>query len=152
MTIDLAIPAKVALFDRLGEEAESGRLPGIAVHYAWPGEVSDEVVVYGGGTRFVQEDDTAEQGAMIREIIAVSLYVRVVKRPACDVKETDLAAHAVGSLIGKVFIHNPLLAGPYTWLGIASGMSDYSRTADETTSILSYQARIGTRFSWYDGQ
>lgn len=152
MTIDLAVPAKVALFDRLGEEAESGRLPGIAIHYAYPGEVTDQVLVYGGGTRFVQEDDVAEEGLMIREIIAVSLYVRVVMRPACDVKETDLKAHAVGSLMGKVLVHNPQLAGPYTWLGIASGMSDYSRSADETISILSYQMRIGTRLSWFDGQ
>lgn len=152
MTISQAIAAKVAFFDFLGQEADSGRLGDVPVHYAWPGEIAAERMVYGGGARFEQQDAVAEQGVLVNEVVALSLYVRVVRRPPCDVKETDLAAAAVARLIGKVFVANPRFAGPYTWLGIASGLGDYSRTNDETVSVWSYQVRIGTRFSWYDGQ
>jgi hypothetical protein len=149
VTTSNAVAAKAALFDALAEEAQSGLLQGLDVHYAWPGEVSAERVVYGGGFRFEQQDAVAEQGVLIDEVVEVSLYVRIVKRPAVDVRETDLEAADVLDLIGTVFASRRQLAGPYTWMGVVSGMGDYSRTADETTSVLAAKARIGTRLSWF---
>lgn len=142
-----ATAAKVAVIERLQEENESGLLRGLEVHYAWPGEVGLRCI-YGGGTRFEQQDATAEPGLLRQEVVAVSLYVRVVARPAVDVKETDLAADEIGDLIGKVFRANPELAGGLTWLGISSGQQDYSRTTDETMSIHAFQVRVGAFLVW----
>lgn len=139
--------AKIAVIERMQAEAESGLLRGLEVHYAFPGEVGPRSV-YGGGTRFEQEDAVAEPGVLRNEVVILSLYVRVVLRPAGDVKETDLVANDIGNLIGKVFHADPQLAGPFTWLGISSGQTDYSQTTDETISIHAYQVRIGTRLVW----
>lgn len=137
-----AIDAKIAIFDRLEEEAKSGLLRDFEVQYAYQGQ-SGPRVIYGGGTRFDQEDAVAEPGVLRREVIAVSVYVKVVARPPVDVKDTDLAARDIGNLIGLVFHTNPQLAGPFSWLGIRSGMTDYSQTDVETISIHSYQLLVG---------
>lgn len=147
MTTTNATPAKLAVINRLKQEAASGRLAKVEVHYAWPGKVGLRCV-YGGGWRFDQEDAVEEPGILVREVVAISLYVRVLRRPACPVEVTDAEADGIGGLIGKIFRADPRLAGPFTWLGVASGQGDYSRTEHETISIHAYQVRVGSHLQW----
>lgn len=144
-----AIPSKIAVFDRLDAEAATGMLQGLEVRYAWDGATTaGEKLIYGGGTRFQQQDDVAEVGLLRMEAVLVSVYVRVVMRPATDVKEADLVAANIGNLIGMVFAKTPRLAGDLTWLGINSGATDFSQTTDETIAIHQFQLQVGARLTW----
>jgi len=141
----LAVAAKRALVDRLREQVPAG--DNLEVHYAWPGNAGLRCV-YGGGWRFDQDEAVAEPGLIMEETVAVSLYVRVLARPACDVEDTDADAEAVGGLLVNTFAANPQLAGGLTYLGIASGQGDYSRTDTETISIHAYQVRVRGFLVW----
>jgi hypothetical protein len=144
-----AVRCKMAVFDRLEEEAGSGRLGDLSVLYAWDGATTaGEKLIYGGGTRFQQDDEVAERGVLRREIVLVSAYVRVTKRPPTNVREADLDAAAIGDLIGMVFFQDPDLAGDLTWLGINSGATDYSQTGTETVVVHMFQLQIGARLTW----
>ena len=145
-----AVRCKKAVFDRLAQEAESGRLGDLAVMYAWDGTTdAGERLIYGGGTRFQQDDEVAERGVLRREVVLVSVYVRVTKRPPTSaVDEADLEAAEIGDLIGLVFFQDPDLAGDLTWLGINSGATDYSQTGTETIVVHMFQVQIGARLTW----
>ncbi len=144
-----ATRAKKALFGRLKAEADGGLLSDVDVNYGYHGNVGLRSI-YGGGWRILdQKDAVAEQsGLLVEEIVAVSLYIRVVKRPPVDVEETDAEVDEIAAVLARIFFNDPTLPGDMSWLGIASGQGDYSRTDDETISVHGYQARIGSFLSW----
>jgi hypothetical protein len=140
--------AKLALLDRLKAEADGGLLAGVEVHYAYHGNVGPKSL-YGGGWRMTAEQDVAEQaGILVRELVTVSLYVRIVARPPTDVEETDVEADRIAGIISRIFRHDPQLAGPLAFLGIAGGQGDYSRLDDETVSVHAYQVQVGSHLSY----
>lgn len=144
-----ATTAKLALINLLKAQTGAGQLlDGIDVRYAYRGQIGAQCV-YGGGWRMDADDAVSEgPGVLVREIVVVSLYVRVLARPACDVEDTDATANQIGTALGSVMKANPKLAGPLTVLGISSGQGDYSTTDDETISIHAYQVRVGGMVSW----
>ncbi len=144
-----AYTAKAALFDALTAYTGPAQpLDGIQVEYAYPGTISTECI-YGGGVRFEHRDAVAEApGVMIAEEAMVSLYIRVTMTPAGDVRETDARALEIGQTVAALLRAQPTLAGGQSVLGIARGQGDYSQTDDETISILSYQIRVTTNFSY----
>jgi len=149
MILTNATAAKKAVIAALQAQTDPGELlDGVAVDYAFNGNAGP-VSVYGGGWRLDQEDAVAETpGVLVREVVSVSLYVRVVARPPVDVSVTDDQADAVAGAFGAIFKATPKLAGPLTVLGVASGQGDYSRTDDETISVHAYQVRVGSYLSW----
>lgn len=144
-----AFTAKAALFDALtAYTAPAQPLDGIQVEYAYPGTINTECI-YGGGVRFEHRDAVAEApGVMIAEESLVSLYIRVVMTPAGDVRETDERALQIGQAIAQILRTQPRLAGGNAVVGIARGQGDYTQTDDETISILAYQIRVVTTFSY----
>ncbi len=143
MSLTNAYVAKAALIDLLQAQAGAGGpLDGVDVTYAFHGGVGWKSI-YGGGFRFEQADTVAEPAVMVRELVTVGLYVRVVKRPACDVEETDLVAAGIAATVGQVLKANPKMAGGLSWVGISGGQGDYSRTDDETISVAAYQVLFG---------
>lgn len=144
-----ATAAKRAAINVLKAQTGAGQLlDGIDVKYAYRGQVGPQCV-YGGGWRMEGEDAVAEgPGVLVRELVTVSLYVRILKRPAVDVEDTDVIADGVATAIGTVFKANPKLGGPLTVVGIGGGQGDYSTTDDETISIHAYQVRIQSFVTW----
>ncbi len=148
MTTTNATAAKRAIIDRLKAEADSGVLSGVDVDYAFNGNVGLRSI-YAGGWRMTAQDAVAEgPGLLVAEQVTVSLYVRVVARPATDVEETDAEADRIETVIGRIFRHEPQLAGGFTVLGIPSGQGDYSRTDDETVSVHALQVRVESHLAW----
>lgn len=147
-----AYDTKRALFDTLSAYTGTGQsLEGVQVAYAWPADASLECI-YGGGIRFDHEDAVAEfPGTLVRELASVSIYVRVVKRPACPVEDADERAAEIGAAIGAILRANPNLPGGSTWFGIGRGQGDYSRTPDETVSVLGYEVRTARNISYGGG-
>ncbi len=134
--------AKTVLFARLGALTGVGQpLEGIQVGYAAPPEF-EQRCVYGGGTRFQQDDAVAESLVLTDEVVLVSLYVRVVHSPPTQVWETDADAAEIGAAIGSALAASPVLGDGLRFVGMPQGQGDYAQTDDETTSILSYQARV----------
>lgn len=144
---------KKALFDTIAEYAALGQpLEGVQVAYAWPGSNVDLECIYGGGVRFEHADAVADHpGVLVQEIASLSVYIRVVQRPAGPVAEADARAAEIGNWLGAILRANPVLAGGGTWLGITSGQGDYSQTPDETVSILSYQVRTARNIAYGGG-
>lgn len=145
-----AYAAKAALFDRLAAYAAPAQpLAGLQVAYGWPGATVDLECLYGGGVRFDQKDMIAESpGILVDEEALISIYIRVVARPAGDPRTTDTRAAVIGAQLGALLRAEPRLAGGNTILGIASGAGDYSQTDDETVSILAYQVRVSTNLTY----
>jgi hypothetical protein len=144
-----AFTAKGALFDALtAYTAPAQPLDGIQVEYAYPGSIATECI-YGGGVRFEHRDVVAEApGVMIAEESLVSIYIRVVQTPVGDVRDTDNRALEIGQAIAQLLRSQPTLAGGNAVMGIARGQGDYTQTDDETISILAYQIRVVTTFSY----
>lgn len=144
-----AYTAKGALFDRLtAYAAPSQPLDGIQVAYAYPGTIDTECI-YGGGVRFEQRDVVAEApGVMVAEDATVSVYIRVTQTPPGDVRDTDIRAAQIGATIAQLLRQEPQLAGGNAVVSIARGQGDYTQTDDETISILAYQIRVTTTFSY----
>lgn len=142
--------AKAALFDRLAELTVTGQpLDGVQVAYAFPGSNVKLECVYGGGIRFTHDDAVAEvPGVMVSEEATVSVFIRVVSRPPTDVRVTDLRAAAIGAQLATLLRSAPKLAGGNAVLGIGRGAADYSQTADETITILSYQVQVLSNLSY----
>lgn len=143
-----AYTAKKALFDRLAQLAATGQpLDGITVAYAWPSIPGTECI-YGGGIRFEQRDAVAEApGVMVSEEALISVYIRVMNSPPVDVSVTDARAETIGNEVTALLRTEPQLAGSLL-LGIARGQGDYTQTDDETISVLSYQVRVVSNFSY----
>lgn len=144
-----AFAAKRAVFDLLtANTGTSEPLENIQVAYAYPGSIGLECI-YGGGVRFEQRDAVAEApGVMVAEEALVSVYIRVTQTPPGDVADTDERAEEIGAAIGLILRNNPTLGSAYTLVGIARGQGDYTQTDDETISILGYQVRVMTNFSY----
>ncbi len=144
-----ATRAKKAVIGRLKAEADGGLLRDVEVHYGYHGNVGLRSI-YGGGWRILEQKDAVAEGPgiLVEEIVAVSLYIRVVRRPAVDVEVTDADADDVAAVLARVFAGDPNLPGDMSWLGIASGQGDYSRTDDETISVHAYQLQVGSYLSW----
>lgn len=135
--------AKAALIDLLQAQTGVGQpLVDVDVRYSYDGTVGARSI-YGGGLTFEQGDAVAERNTLMFETVTVGLYMRAVQRPATDVEDTDLMVAAMGAAVGAVLKANPLLAGgALTWTGITGGQADYSRTDDETISVLLYNIRF----------
>lgn len=143
-----AYVAEAALIDLLKTKVGAGLpLEGVDVNYAFHGQV-DLKSIYGGGHRFVQEPAVAEPGVLVQELVTVSLYMRAVLRPATDPRETDLIVAGMGVAVGQVLKANPKLAGALSWVGIAGGQGDKSRTDDETISVLAYQIQFASLLTY----
>jgi len=139
--------ACLAVMDRLAAEADGGLLQGVQVSYG----VADLGLksVYGGSARFDQQSAIAEQpGVLNLERIVYTIYIRCVRRPACDVRDTDADAVAVKTVIAQIFSRNPKLAGDMTWIGVSNGYRDYSRNELETVSVHSLDLLIEAYVSW----
>jgi hypothetical protein len=150
-----AIEAKMALFDRLEEETQAGRIlydadNPIQTKYEWPGGEAQLRCVYGGGYRFSQDDAVAERGVLVQEVALVSVYIRVCNRPATPVAETDFACSEIVRKIGKTLKRNPELQPGLglMWSALRTGQGDYSRTDQETISIVSLQVEITSLFGF----
>lgn len=144
-----AAAGKLALITLLKAQTGPGQLlDGVEVKYAYRANVGAQCI-YGGGWRMTAEDAVAEGvGLLVRELVTVSLYVRVVARPACDVEETDAACTTISNALGSVLMANPKLAGQLSVVGIAGGQGDYSGTDDETISIQAFQVLITSLVTW----
>lgn len=144
-----AYTAKAAIIARLAQESvPAGLLDGVQIAYAYPGTISSKCI-YGGGVRFEHNDQVAESpGVMVAEETMVNIYIRVTMAPAGDVKDTDIQALAIGTVIAALFRSEPNMAGGHSVLGIARGQGDYTQTDDETISILGYQLRVQTNISY----
>ena len=141
--------AKDALFTKLIEEMDPGRLlVGAQVSYEWPGANAELDCIYGGGVRFVQDDGVAEQWVLKQEEAKVSVYIRVVKRPPVDVRVTDQACSAWAKKVAQVLKKNQHLTFGFIAAGITEGQGDYSKTDDETVSILALQVKILSAFNF----
>jgi len=137
-----------AIMGRLKGEADGGLLEGVDVQYAYAGDFGLRAV-YGGSARFEQESAVAEQTGILNvERIVYTIYVRCVRRPSCDVELTDGDAAEIKAAIARVFASDPRLAGDMTWLGVSSGIRDYSRNDMETISIHSLDLLVGAYVSW----
>lgn len=145
-----AYDTKRSLFNKITEYTAAGQpLEGVQVAYAWPGNDVGLECIYGGGVRFEHTDAVAEHpGVLVQEIAFLSLYIRVVHRPTGPVEDADARAAEIGAWLAVILRANPGLAGGGTWLGMASGYGDYSRTPDETVSVLSYQVRTARTLSY----
>lgn len=136
-----------AVMDRLASEADGGLLAGVDVSYGFADLGLRSV--YGGSARFDQESAVAEQNGVLNiERIIYTIYVRCVRRPACDVRETDDDAVAIKSVIARILANEPKLAGDMTWLGVTNGYRDYSRNDQETVSVHSLDLVIEAYLSW----
>ena len=143
-----AYVAKASLIGLLQAQTGVGELlEGVDVNYAYHGGVGLKSI-YGGGHVFEQADAVAERGVLVRELVTVGLYMRAVLRPACDVAETDLIVAGMGAAVAAVLKANPMLAGGLSWVGISGGQGDYSRTDDETISVLLYQVQFGAHLAY----
>lgn len=143
-----AVDAKTALFDRIKAEADGGLLQGVSVDYAWNAAAGLEQI-YGGGWRSTQEDAVGEHGLLMREIIEVSVYVRVTARPPVPVAETDKRCKHIAATLGRIFHNDPHLAGGMTWLGVRATQGDYTPpTTEETVSSHAYAVQIGAFVTW----
>ena len=141
---------KKALFDRLAVLTATGQpLDGIQVAYAFPGDPQLECV-YGGGVRFSHEDAVAERGVLVTEVALVSVYIRVARKPAVPVEETDTRAAEIFAQLAVQLTGNPYLAGQLMFAGITQGQGDYEVLPDgsQSTSILGVQARIETDLTY----
>ena len=142
--------AKKALFDWLAVLAQPTQpLDGIQVAYAFPPDPKLELV-YGGGVRFTHDDAVAERGVLIAEVSLVSLYIRVARKPAVPVEETDARAADIFRQIAVQLVAQPHLAGPMSFAGITQGQGDYEVLPDQsqTTSILGVQVRVETDLTY----
>lgn len=140
--------AKAALVDLLRAQTGVGEpLEDVDVNYAYHGNVGLKSI-YCGGLAFEQSDAVAERAVMVLEQVTVGLYMRAVIRPATDVAETDLLVSEMGAAVGSILKANPTLAGGLTWTGITGGQADYSRTDDETISVLLYQVRFSAYLAY----
>lgn len=144
-----AFAAKRAVFTALAAYTATGQpLEDVQVSYAWPGTATN-LCIYGGGVRFEQRDAVAEApGVMVSEETLVSVYIRAIESPPGDVADTDQQVETVGAVIGTLLRTNPTLGGAHAVVGIARGQGDYTQTDDETISILTYQIRVITTFSY----
>lgn len=147
-----AYATKTAIFALLEAATAVGQpLEGIGVGYAWDPELGLESI-YGGGIRFDQVDAVAEHpGILVREVVTISVYVRVEVRPPTAVQETDARAAEIGAWIATVLRMNPNLEGGATWLGITGGAGDYEQTGEGTISILAYQLRTARNITYGGG-
>jgi hypothetical protein len=140
--------AKAALIDLLQAQTGVGQLlQDVDVDYAYHGNVGARAI-YAGGLTFDQAPAVAERNTLMVETVTVGLYMRAVLRPATDVEDTDLLCAAMGAAVGAVLKANPLLAGTLTWTGITGGQADYSRTDDETISVLLYNVQFGAYLAY----
>lgn len=151
--LSAAVDAKTALFDRLRAEADGGLLQGWAVDYAFNGNPAPQAgaiqkQMYGGGWRTVSDDAAGEHGLLMREVITVSLYLRVVARPPTDVATLDAMVKDAAAVIARVFHGQPRLTGDMTWLGLSTGQGDYAQSDDETTVIHAYALTVGSYLVW----
>ena len=141
--------AKRAMFARLREEAEPGRpLDGWQVEYAWPGNEATLQCIYGAGTRFSQADAVGERGTLVAEVALISVYIRLVKRPAEPVEDIEIEIEQVVAELGKTLRKNPNLGGVFTWNSMNEGEAHHSRTDDETVCILALQLAVGSMFGY----
>ena len=139
--------ACVAVMDRLAAEADGGLLAGVGVSYAMKELALRQI--YGGSARFDQESTVAEQVGLLNvERIVFTIYIRCVRRPVCDVRETDAEASAIKAVIARVFAKNPQLAGDMTWLGVSGGYRDYSINDQETVSVHTLEMLVQAYVSW----
>ncbi len=140
--------AKDALIDLLKAAAVSpGPLTGVDVTYEWSAQ-SGTRQIYGGGVSFESEDAVAEPGVMTEERGIINLYVRAINKPPTSVEDTDAAVKALRATVQAILKANPTIAGSWTFVGITSGLGDYSQTDDETTSVLSLRIRVDSDQVW----
>lgn len=141
--------AKLAIINALKAQTGPGLpLAGIDVQYAYRGDMGAQAI-YGGGWRFTSADAVAETpGVLLYEDVTLSLYIRVVQRPANDVEIGDAIADSILTAVGVVFKAQPRIGGQMAVTGIASGMGDYSGTDEETISIQAIQVTVGSSLSW----
>lgn len=140
--------AKAALVELLQAQTGPGELlDDVDVNYAYHGNVGLKSI-YLGGLAFDQVDAVAERNVLLQESVTVGLYMRAVLRPATDVSETDLIVADMGAAVGAILKANPSLAGGLTWQGITGGQADYSRTDDETISVLLYNIVFGAYLAY----
>ena len=147
-----AIAAKTALIDLLKTQTVEGSglpLVGFTVKYGFRGDLGLKCI-YGGGWRFEAEDAVAETpGVLVRELTRLSLYVRIVDKPAVDVEVTEAKVEAALNAIGTVLKAHPKLAGQLSVVGINAGAGDYSTpTDDETICIGSLSVLVASLVTW----
>jgi hypothetical protein len=140
--------AKTVLFARLGALTAVGQpLEGVQVGYAAPGNF-EQRCVYGGGTRFAQQDAVAESLVLLDEVALLSVYVRVLYSPPVEVWESDAEAARIGAAICTALAANPSLGAGLKFVGMPQGQGDYSSTDEETVSILAYQVRVESQLTY----
>jgi hypothetical protein len=140
--------AKAALIVLLqAASVPAGTLDGVDVSYAWEPQAGLRCL-YGGGVAFENEDAVGEPGVLSRETATVSLYIRATNRPPGPVQDTDAAVKAIRVAVQAILKANSKIGGVWSWEGIVAGRGDYSRTDDETVSVLSLQVRLGSYASW----
>ncbi|AXH88791.1 hypothetical protein AB0N38_18850 [Micromonospora aurantiaca] len=143
--------AKKALFDGLAALTAPGQpLEGIQVAYAFPGDVELECV-YGGGVRFVHDDETAERWVVTGEVALISVYIRVNRKEPRAVAAADTRCAAIFGQIVSVLRSYPSLGGGMTVTGVTQGQGDYDQPQDETVSVLGVQVRVESQITYGAG-
>lgn len=147
MSITAAFAAKRAM--RTLWQAQTGDgapLDGVQIVYAFnPGSVDMECI-YGGGIRYDHESAVAEApGVLINETALVTWYVRVCRRPAESVEDTDRRCEDIAAAAIAIVKANATVGGTLSWVGVRGGQGDYYLTDDESISILAIEFRFRAR-------
>lgn len=143
MKSTLAFAAKRAIFAALTVQSAPGmQLDGTLVSYEYPARDLTRSVIYGGGVRFVHTDAAGEWGLVADEAATIGLYLRVL-RPDADVRTCEADVEALADTVCALFAAQPNLGGNMTWLGVASGNGDYSRSDDGPEAVLALQVMVG---------
>jgi hypothetical protein len=135
----VVIDVKKSLFDRFAFEQQIGNLANIDLGYFSPPALTHGMCIYGGATRFTDNDATAETGVLIQEQAFVTIYIKVVGRDSeKDMATTDGIMQSIAQDIRSIMKANPSL-GTATYLGVTRGLTDHAYTDDESISIMTME-------------